>query len=299
MYRYASSRASANAIRRDRPLTDEEIRRAAPSVFAQEAHESRGERYGFIPTIDVLTGLRRAGFEPFEARQTKVRDTSKREHTRHLLRLRHPDAPANREVAPEIILLNSHDGSSSYQLLSGFFRFVCDNGLIAGDVCDDIRITHRGRSNLVDDVIDGCITVLDNVETAAERIQAYQSILLTESHQRALASAALALKYDDPAKAPVIADQLLQARRFEDRQPTLWNTFNRIQENLIKGGLRGRSGNGRRTSTRAVTGVDQDVKLNRALWTLTDHLAKARLSEAWLGSDELTGAERRALELAA
>ncbi|EER8463752.1 DUF945 domain-containing protein, partial [Escherichia coli] len=26
------------------------------------------------------------------------------------------------------ILLNSHDGTSSYQMLPGYFRFVCQNG---------------------------------------------------------------------------------------------------------------------------------------------------------------------------
>lgn len=296
MYRFASARTTGNVIRLDRPLTDGEILSAAPSVFAAEAHESRGDRYGFIPTSTVLAGLRDAGFEPFEARQTKVRDQGKREHTRHLLRLRHPDAAANREVAPEIVLLNSHDGSSSYQLLSGFFRFVCDNGLIAGDVCDDIRITHRGRANLVDDVIEGCITVLDNVDRASNRIDQYRSIELKPTQQLALASAALHLKYDDPEKAPVLAENLLQARRFDDRRPDLWSTFNRIQENLIKGGVRGRSANGRRVRTRAVTGVDQDVKLNRALWTLADRLGQAVAGEALFRADELTPSEERLLE---
>ena len=42
MIRYASAAASGSIIRRDRPLTNDEILRVAPSVFAQEAHESRG-----------------------------------------------------------------------------------------------------------------------------------------------------------------------------------------------------------------------------------------------------------------
>ncbi|EEF6566847.1 DUF945 domain-containing protein, partial [Salmonella enterica] len=32
----------------------------------------------------------------------------------------------------EIILLNSHDGSSSYQMVPGLFRFICTNGLVCG-----------------------------------------------------------------------------------------------------------------------------------------------------------------------
>ncbi|ECW9177538.1 DUF945 domain-containing protein, partial [Salmonella enterica subsp. enterica serovar Enteritidis] len=29
-------------------------------------------------------------------------------------------------------LLNSHDGSSSYQMVPGLFRFICTNGLVCG-----------------------------------------------------------------------------------------------------------------------------------------------------------------------
>ena len=66
--------------------------------------------------------------------------------------------------------------------------------------------------------------------------------------------------------------QLLRARRSEDRSSDLWTTFNRVQENTIKGGLSGRNKQGRRTTTRAVNGIDQDVKLNRALWVLAQAL---------------------------
>ncbi|MEA9980016.1 DUF932 domain-containing protein, partial [Pseudomonas sp. RTS4] len=67
---------------------------------------------------------------------------------------------------------------------------------------------------------------------------------------------------------PITPSQLLLPRRREDRSDDLWTTFNRVQENVIKGGLDGRNKKGRRTKTRAVNGIDQDVKLNRALWKL-------------------------------
>jgi len=54
-----------------------------------------------------------------------------------------------------------------------------------------------------------------------------------------------------------------------------------VQENVIKGGLHGvqRDGNGRRlraVSTRQVKGIDQDVKLNRALWQLAERMAELK-----------------------
>ena len=85
------------------------------------------------------------------------------------------------------------------------------------------------------------------------------------------ARAALALKYDDPDRlAPVTEAQVLAPRRVDDDRRDLWSVFNRTQENLIKGGLTGRSANGRRQSTRPVQGIDQNLRLNRALWLLAD-----------------------------
>lgn len=272
MYQYARS-SNQSAFRSTTPLSNEQIARYAPSVLAQEAHESRGERYTFIPTIEVLDGLRREGFQPFEVRQTRVRDQSKREHTKHLVRLRHESSITSLEEVPEIILLNSHDGSSSYQLLSGFFRFVCSNGLIAGDVCNDIRVRHSG--NVVDDVIEGAVRVLDNVEEIAGRIDTYKSITLAPEEATVFANAALSLRWDED-KAPVQADQVLRTRRWADNKADLWTTFNRVQENLLKGGLSGRSTTGRRSTTRAVGGVNENVKLNRALWSLADGLAQLK-----------------------
>ena len=124
--RFASRSPS---LRSDYPLSDDQIRRVAPSIFADAPHESRSERYSYIPTATVLTELRKEGFQPFMVTQTRVRDEGRREHTKHMIRLRHA-SQINGAEANEIVLLNSHDGTSSYQMLAGMFRFVCSNGLV-------------------------------------------------------------------------------------------------------------------------------------------------------------------------
>lgn len=277
MYRFSSSSNQAS-FRSESALSNDQIARYAPSVLASEAHESRGDRYAFIPTIDVIDGLRRNGFQPYEVRQTRVRDQSKRDFTKHMVRLRHPDARGTNAEVPEIILINSHDGTSSYQLLSGFFRFVCSNGLIAGDVQNDIRVRHSGR--VVDDVIEGATRVLDNLELANNSIETFKSITLQPEEQLVFASSALQLRWDD--KAPITPERALQARRWDDKKTDLWTTFNRVQENLLKGGVSGRGATGRRTTTRAVGGVNENVKLNRALWSLADGLAQLKTEDGFI-----------------
>jgi hypothetical protein len=43
---------------------------------------------------------------------------------------------------------------------------------------------------------------------------------------------------------------------------------------MIQGGLRGKNANGGRMTTRQVTGVSENVRLNRALWTLAEEMAR-------------------------
>lgn len=257
------------------PLTDDQIRRVAPSVFATEAHHSRSDRYAFIPTSEVLAHLRSNGFLPYQARQSVTRLDDRRAFTKHELRLRQAGQQLLQvgDVVPEVILTNSHDGSSGYQVSAGFFRLVCSNGLVVGDSTVS-RISVRHSGNVAGEVLEGVYRVVQDIEPALERINTYRSVQLDERRQHAFAEAALALRYDE-GKAPIQAGQLLTSRRYEDRGDDLWRTFNRVQENLVRGGLRGRTANGKRTSTRAINGLDQDARLNRSLWILADALAGA------------------------
>lgn len=264
----ASRFGRINQIRRDRPLTREELMQVVPSVFGEDKHTSRSERYTCIPTITILENLQREGFQPFFACQTRVRDPGRREHTKHMLRLRRTGQISSPQV-PEIILLNSHDGSSSYQMLPGLFRAICTNGLVCGQSFGEIRVPHKG--NVVEKVIEGAYEVLGVFDRVEEKRDAMQSLLLPPPAQHALANAALTYRYGEDHQ-PVTASQILTPRRYEDRQDDLWTTYQRLQENLLKGGLPGRTAKGKRSHTRAVNGIDGDVKLNRALWVMAENM---------------------------
>ncbi|MFM0167681.1 DUF932 domain-containing protein, partial [Paraburkholderia sediminicola] len=225
----SSFRYGSPMLRADSPLSDDQIRRVAPSIFADSKHQSRSERYTYIPTIDVLRGLRNEGFQPFMVCQTRVRDQGKREYTKHMLRLRHADQ-LNGDEANEIVLLNSHDGTSSYQMLAGMLRFVCQNGMVAGDNVADIRVPHKG--NIVQNVINGAFDVLDGFNLIHEQKEGMRAVTLARDEQHAFARSALTLRYDPTdadAPAPITENQLLNVRRFEDRRDDLWTVFNRVQ----------------------------------------------------------------------
>ena len=269
---------NTRVLRGDEPLGEDQMRRAAPSIFAEGKHASRSERYTYIPTIDVLRGLRREGFEPFMVAQGQSRIEGKTEFTKHMIRMRHAEQVQTRPEANEIILINSHDGASSYQMLAGMFRFVCCNGLVVGKVVEDIRIPHKG--NVQGEVIEGAFRVLDEFEAAEESAEGMKALTLEPEEQGAFATAALALRFGERSEgqppAPISAEQLIEARRPEDQGRSLWSTFQRVQENVMRGGQIGRSAQGRRLHTRPVGSIDRGVSLNRALWVLAEEMRRIR-----------------------
>jgi hypothetical protein len=226
----------------------------------------------------VLRGLRREGFEPFMVAQGRSRKEGKADFTKHMVRLRHADHVAGAEETKEIILINSHDGASSYQMLGGAFRWICQNGLVAGNVVRDIRVKHTG--NVQGEVIEGAFRVLSDFEALDASTDAMKSTQLVAEEQNAFATAALTLRFGERtegmAPAPVTAAQLLQPRRPEDAGNSLWQSLQRVQENSVKGGLSGRNANGGRLRTRAVSAIDGNLALNRALWVLAEEMRKLK-----------------------
>jgi hypothetical protein len=274
--RFARKNGAVHFTSRE-PIALSDLEKVAPSVFADRAHESRSARYTHIPTRDVLSAIVAEGFKPYSVFQGGSRDEGKRGFTKHLIRFRHDSAA--RVVGShhtEICLLNSHDGTSSYKLFAGVFRLVCSNGLVVGDgEIAEVRVPHSG--DVVSRVVDGCIEVLSALPEVNDRVAQFSSLQLTEGERRAFGAAALAAKYEGPA--PVTIDQVLAPQRGADVNRDAWSTLNVVQENLIRGGLayaqrdeQGRLVANRRT--RPVNGVDGNVALNRALWTLTSELAR-------------------------
>ena len=269
---------STRVLGSELPLCEEQMRQAAPSIFAESKHASRSERYTYIPTIEVLRGLKREGFEPFMVAQGRSRIEGKTEYTKHLIRMRHAAHAKGKAEANEIILINSHDGASSYQLLSGLFRFICTNGMVVGDVSHDIRIQHKG--DVRGEVIEGAFRVLDDFEAVGQSTEAMKAIELRPEEERAFARAALALRYGERAEgqtpAPITAEQLMQVRRPQDAGNSIWTNLQRVQEHVTRGGLTGRTVHGRRMRTREVASIDRNVALNRGLWVLAEEMRRLK-----------------------
>lgn len=278
MYHHLATRFGRNShqISGREALDNEALHRHVPSVFAREAHDSRSERYVYVPTIEIVEGLRREGWFPFFAVQSVPRDGSRHGHAKHMLRLRRDDGIGKPEAA-EVIIVNSHDGTSAYQMFVGVLRFVCTNSMIAGERFEEVRVPHKG--GIQDQIIEGVYTVAEDFPRLIDATETMKGTRLSRDEQQVLAEASLVARYGEE-ESPVRPDQIIAPRRCEDVGQNLWQTFNVIQENLIRGGLDGRrqtaDGRIRRSRTRPINGIDQNVGLNRALWTLAEGMQRLK-----------------------
>ncbi len=265
-----ASRASAFT----RELSIEALRERVPAVFAPAAHESLTEKYTFIPTEQVLSGLMSAGFVPVEGRQAFSRKGSPL-HARHLLRLRRRfETVQLKDSIPEIVFLNSHDGTSAYQLRVGIYRVVCTNGLIVSQgAFPMVRVNHRG--DVVDAVITGALEMAERFELLAGQVERMERRSMFKDEQLEFASQALAIRFEDIALSGMQPSSLLAHRRIEDAGEDLWSVLNRVQENLMRGGISRRSVSGRLTRTRRISSIREDVRINSRLWDLASTVLAA------------------------
>ena len=242
--------------------------------------KNTSDKYCHIPTYEIVQALEKEGFVPTKAMQSGTRNEAKREFTRHMIRFRHTDAkPSEGGLFPEIVLVNSHDGSSSYRLMAGLYRLVCANGMIAGDTFKEIKVRHQG--DIVGDVIDATFSVVEDAKAMVEHANDMAQVQLSLPERQVFAESAHMLRFEGSKMGETIpAERLLLARRYEDKKTDLFSILNVVQENVIRGRLAGvgRDANGRirHTRMRAVTSITQDTNLNRALWTLAEKMKELK-----------------------
>jgi len=69
---------------------------------------------------------------------------------------------------------------------------------------------------------------------------------------------------------------MLHIRRDEDSGNDLWSVFNRVQENMLQGGTLivtpRDNGKVRRSRSRSIRSIEQNLDVNKMLWSLSESL---------------------------
>lgn len=245
-------------------LTLDDVKTKAPAIFTTERSPKVTDRYTFIPTVEIL--------EPFLAEGWNISHATQRgkdPHGKHFVRLRLDSLPAVGDTIPELIVSNSHDGSTPFNLTTGLHRLVCSNGLtVPTAISHQFKVRHlRFTVQEVKQVTD---EFAERLPIISKRVKEMASRALTFKEQCAYVDQATLVRWEKD-KAPLLKyEDILNPRRAEDTDPTLWNTFNIVQENFVKGGFPFLKDTGKRMHALALKDSLRVNKLNRELWELAE-----------------------------
>ena len=235
-----------------------------PAVFAEQPSDKVSSKYTFIPTTRILGVLEDEGWIPTSASQVNSHKEGNKQFAKHLIRLRRDEAivPEVNKTIPEIVLFNSHNGKSNYDLRMGLYRFVCSNGMVVSDAeFGSIKIRHMGYSD--EQVVKASQEFIDNSTRIMNVVTEWQDVKLDRDQMRSFGREAAKLRFESPDDLTI--NTVLQARRGEDNASDLWTVFNRTQENLIQGGFLITGG---RRRSRQITNIDKNIDINTRLWDL-------------------------------
>jgi hypothetical protein len=278
------------------PLTNDQLVRAVPAIGAEHPAGRVSGIYKQVRTLEVVDILRDQGWMPVMASAPRVRSLERGQFCKHMIKFqREGDFTQVEDERIQLLLTNSHDAGSCYHVMLGVFRMICSNGMVVQSASfQDIRIRHVGFDPK--EIVRASSQVGEAGKLVSDRVSAMRAVNLEPVEQSALSRAAGLLLFEpDDLKSSRIEfneDALNAPRRYQDRGNDLWHTFNRIQENAIKGirYYRQDQEHGRyagpvtapqgnryaKAKTHQIKSIDRDIRLNQALWTLAEEMLKIK-----------------------
>jgi hypothetical protein len=256
------------------PMSLEAARAVAPAIFATAPADFINlKRYHFVPTTDIIEKMANEGWQLTNAKQSKTNILLRRDYGVHTVEFQNPeyfikDSEDGIEARPTVVFVNSHDGTRPLQSELGIFRLVCSNGLIIKTT--DFGGFRERHTKLTNEDVQRLLSEKTLLMTdAVKKINAWNEVEMKSIDMRKFATDALILRIGEdrqPEDHEIFG--ILEPKRAADSANTLWQVFNRVQENLIKGGFQ--LGN---RQARAITNPLADMKLNGDLWQLAEEYA--------------------------
>jgi len=249
----------------------------APSIFKENPQENVSNIYKQIKTIDLINIFRDMSWKPIDCQENRVNKPERSGYQKHAIKFQNDDYGLINDIRPQIMMVNSHDATCSYRLNAGLFRICCFNGLIVGDnLVEPIRLRHVGFDS--QDLVDAIFKVRDQFSTVLKRVTEFKEIELSTEERYIYGESALMLRDEkfisDKCKDHNIL-KITSPRRKEDEKNNLWNIYNITQEKLIKGDVLFNE-NGHKKKIRKITQIESGIKINKALWNLTEKMAELK-----------------------
>lgn len=231
--------------------------------LAQSAASTVSDKYKFIDTQLVTEMLADYGFIEDKYKQHRARNPETVGYQKHIS-IFNRGVDVDSDGGFNIMLVNGHDGKSALCLEAGYFRILCENQLVHG--LAGVRVTHRG--NVADKIEQAIPAILGQMEDFKQLKAKLCDTTASPDVLRELMRLGCELRDINPDLGANLT-QFGVIRRRGDSGTSLWNVFNVVQENTVRGGVRvlrtDKNGVDQLAKLRALTSADRILEANKAL----------------------------------
>ena len=241
-----------------------QVARDCPAVLTTIASPDRSPSFGHISTIKCLEIFAEENWKPISVQGTND------PYGVHLVKLRKEGGAFDERLGAEreALVFNAHNGKKSLQILGGIFRFACSNGLVVGQTSSQFRRRHVGEPDPETLVAQA----LESLEVGVGVADLWRHRDLDISELQTFGRRAAEIVYDKEWVTDMLASNLVATtRRVEDLGTDLWRTFNRVQENVLSGGITRaipEDPKKRVSTTRKIKDFSRINRINVDLWNL-------------------------------
>lgn len=242
-----------------------DLKKTVPAAFTTEASPKLSNRYSFVPTISILESFDKDGWNIHSAKQ---RGNSI--YGLHEIRLRKDELPQVGDSLFEVIVRNSHNGTTSFSVSSGLHRLVCSNGLtVPTSLAEALAIRHKNFN--VEEVRKITDKFAARIPIIEESMIKMQNKYMTDTEKVKFVKEASVLRWKEGKMPTTISiEQILNPLRDGDKENDLWSVFNVIQEKFVRGGVGYVASSGRASSMRQITNIQKVNEINTKLWELAE-----------------------------
>lgn len=235
-------------------LTPQEIFQRAPAVYALDKAPHLTERYGQVTTSQTIDILADFGFYPVQAAQV-----GQSRHAMHMLAFSDLRSTNDR---PELIVYNSHSGTSALKMFAGFWRAICSNGIVAGEGFKSRMLHNTSTVRNFETLITSTAARLDDLQSNIDNMR---SKTMSKTDTLEFIKVGATFRWKEARITENTVADIYTPRRMYDDKSDVWSIYNRLQEGLIRGGVRVGPEN---RKARAIGSIQQNLRINQDLWDM-------------------------------
>jgi hypothetical protein len=222
-------------------------------------------KFGFISSSNLVAQLEKSGLQLDKLVEMKIRKNKEVRQGFQKHRMLFNTGMKTKDGQLQLLVTNSHEGSTALRFQLGFWRMVCSNGLVIGkSIVTPVTLRHTlENAGKINDTIE---MILDQKNKVFESIESLQSKKWNAEQLQKFTNEALKIRGYSEKLSNVLP--MFEVKRAEDQASDAFSVFNVVQENIIRTGFNVVNENGKISKLRAIKSLDEQNRINSELWDL-------------------------------